>query len=166
MTVGPERPTVLLLSLLRELKQADSPFPFDELAHSLQTATRAERAGADDDLVFAALCHDVGKAFRTQRGLGHGALAAEIIRPYVRPEVAWVVRVHEDFTAWHFSGGRRRYRRFRHRLHPGYAMAARFVDEWDFPARDPEYDTRPLEHFEPLVRRMLEHATVHGPDDG
>ena len=34
----------------------------DDFEHSLQTATRAERAGADPELVVAALLNDAGKA--------------------------------------------------------------------------------------------------------
>ena len=33
----------------------------DQLRHSLQAATRAARAGAPEETVFVALCHDVGK---------------------------------------------------------------------------------------------------------
>ena len=39
-----------------------------ELEHALQTATRAERAGADDEMVLAALCHDVGNGHSASWG--------------------------------------------------------------------------------------------------
>lgn len=148
-----------VMDMLRGLASVDTRFTVDELEHSLQTATRAERAGAADDMVFAALCHDVGKVLHTRSHTPHGALAAELIRPFVRAEVAWVVAVHEDFTARHLDRGLRRHRRYRHRLHPHYELAARFVDEWDCPSRDPRYDTLPLAHFEPLVHRVLAGAS-------
>jgi predicted HD phosphohydrolase len=44
--------------------------------------------------VFAALCHDVGKAISVPN---HPAIAAEILKPYVRPEVYEMIRVHQDF---------------------------------------------------------------------
>ena len=34
-------------------------------------------------------------------------------------------------------------------------LAAQFADEWDQTAFDPDYDTLPLEHFEPLVRERF-----------
>ena len=48
-----------------------------------------------------------------------------------------------------------------------WVLAERFADEWDQKAFDPAYDTLPLEHFEPLVRRAhREGADVApvGPD--
>ena len=47
----PER----ILAFLQMLDGMDDGFAIDQLGHSLQTATRAERAGADDELVVAAL---------------------------------------------------------------------------------------------------------------
>ncbi len=47
----------------------------------LQTATRAEEAGADPEMVVAALCHDIGKYVSVPN---HPRIAAEILRPYVR----------------------------------------------------------------------------------
>ena len=38
-------------------------FPVDRLEHLLQTATRAERAGRDDEYVLCALLHDIGDSF-------------------------------------------------------------------------------------------------------
>ena len=51
-----------VLGMLRSLAGITDGFAVDQLTHSLQTATLAERAGADDELVVAALCHDIGKA--------------------------------------------------------------------------------------------------------
>src|SRR6202022_1200018 len=51
-----------VLLLLRSLSDIVDGFATDQLTHCLQTATLAERAGADDDVVIAALCHDIGKA--------------------------------------------------------------------------------------------------------
>jgi len=62
-----------------------------ELDHALQTATRAERSGADEELVLAALCHDIGKVFGDA---GHGEVSAELLKPHVRAEVVSVVCHH------------------------------------------------------------------------
>ena len=74
-------------------------FATDQLTHCLQTATLAERAGADDEVVVAALCHDIGKAVSVPN---HPRIAAEILRPYVRDEVYKMILVHQDFQGRHY----------------------------------------------------------------
>ena len=83
----------------RALGEVTDGFAVDQLRHSLQTATRAERAGADDDMVVAALCHDIGKYVSVPN---HPRIAAEILRPYVRDEVVDVIRTHQDFQGRHY----------------------------------------------------------------
>jgi predicted HD phosphohydrolase len=140
-----------ILGLLRSLEGITTGFAVDQLTHGLQTATRAQRAGADDDLVVAALCHDIGKAISEPN---HPAVAAALLEPYVSEEAAWAVLVHQDFQGRHYYAhlGKDPTARDRHRDHPAYALAERFADEWDQVAFDPTYDTLPLTHFEPLVR--------------
>jgi predicted HD phosphohydrolase len=143
-----------ILGLLRSLADIRFGFAVDQLQHALQTATRAERAGADDDIVVAALCHDIGKAISEPN---HPAVAAALIAPFVREDVAWMIEVHQDFQGRHFYEhlGKDPSARERHRDHPAYALAEQFADEWDQTSFDPDYDTLPLAHFEPLVRRMF-----------
>jgi predicted HD phosphohydrolase len=143
-----------VLALLRMLDGMDDGFAVDQLAHGLQTATRAERAGADDDLVVAALVHDVGKIFGDPN---HDSVAGEIVRPYVRDEAYRAVRHHQDFTARYIAPilGGDPDRRHRWRDEPWFDVAERFADEWDQPSFDPDYPTEPLEHFEPAVRHVF-----------
>src|SRR5256885_14677968 len=88
-----------VLSLLRMLSTKVDGFAVDQLTHCLQTATLAERAGADDELVVASLYHDIGKAVSVPN---HPRIAAEILRPYVREEVRWAIEVHQDFQGRHY----------------------------------------------------------------
>ena len=146
-----------VLGMLRSLAEITDGFSTDQLTHCLQTATLAERAGADDEVVVAALCHDVGKAISVSN---HPAIAAEILRPYVRKEVYEMIRVHQDFQGRHyyahFGGDPDARERHRFSLTEGeFALAERFADEWDQIAFDPAYDTLPLEHFEPKVRAVF-----------
>ena len=130
-----------VLEMLRSLADITDGFAVDQLTHSLQTATRAERAGADDEVVFASLLHDIGKAVSVPN---HPEIAAAIVKPYVRPDVYNMIRAHQDFQGrhyYHHFGGE-----------PWFDLAAQFADDWDQVAFDPDYDTLPLEHFEPLVR--------------
>ena len=143
------------LRMLRSLADVTDGFAVDQLTHSLQTATLAERAGADDEMVFASLCHDIGKVISV---FNHPAIAAEMIKPYVRDDVYNAIRFHQDFQGRHYYQhfGKSQDERDKYVGEPWYDLAARFADEWDQVAFDPAYDTLPLEHFEPLVRRMTE----------
>ena len=69
-----------VLGLLGDLRQDYGGFPVDRLEHSLQTATRAERDGRDDEYVLCALLHDIGD---TLSPFNHPAVAAAIVQPFV-----------------------------------------------------------------------------------
>jgi predicted HD phosphohydrolase len=143
-----------VLAMLRSLADVTDGFAVDQLTHCLQAATRAERAGADDELVVASLCHDIGKAVSVPN---HPAIAAEILKSYVRDEVYWMILVHQDFQGrhyYHHFGGDPNARE-QYRGHPAFELAERFADEWDQTAFDPDYDTLPLEHFEERVRALF-----------
>lgn len=149
-----------VLGMLRSLEDVTDGFAVDQLTHCLQTATLAERAGADDEVVVAALCHDIGKAVSVPN---HPAIAAAILRPYVRDEVYDMIRVHQDFQGRHyyahFGGDPDAREKHRGELDgETFALAARFADDWDQVAFDPNGPTEPLEHFEPVVRSVFAQA--------
>ena len=140
-----------VLGMLESLAEITDGFAVDQLTHSLQTATLAERAGADEEMVFASLCHDIGKAVSVPN---HPEIAAAIIKPYVRPDVHAVIRAHQDFQGrhyYHHFGGDPD-ARAQYEGAPWFDLAAQFADDWDQIAFDPDYDTLKLDHFEPLVR--------------
>jgi predicted HD phosphohydrolase len=148
-----------ILDLLRSLAEITDGFNCDQLTHSLQTATLAEKAGADDDMVFAALCHDIGKAISVPN---HPHISAEIIRPYVRDDVYRVIDAHQDFQGrhyYHHFGGDPD-ARDQYQGEPWFDLAAQFADDWDQAAFDPDGETLPLEHFEPLVRDITARARM------
>jgi len=148
-----------ILEMLRGLAGITDGFAVDQLTHALQTATLAERAGADDQVVVASLCHDIGKYVSVAN---HPRIAAEILRPYVRDEVCWMIAVHQDFQGKHYFhhlGGDPTAREA-HRDHASFELARSFADEWDQIAFDPGYDTLPLEHFEDRVRAVFEHGRL------
>lgn len=142
------------LSMIRELEAVTDGFAIDQLQHALQTATLAERAGASDELVVAALLHDVGKLLSVAN---HPAIAAEFLWPYVSDETYFVIKFHQDFQGRHYYqhfGGDPNLRE-RHRTEPWFARAEQFADEWDQVAFDPDGDAFPLEHFEERVRAVF-----------
>ncbi len=90
----------------------------------------------------------------------HSAFAAAILRPYVSKENHWIVKHHGVFQGyyyWHHVG-RDRDARERYRGHPQFEACANFCERWDQTSFDPDYDTLPLEHFEPMVRRLFARA--------
>ncbi|HUY23316.1 MAG TPA: HD domain-containing protein [Acidimicrobiales bacterium] len=143
-----------VLGMLGSLGDITDGFAVDQLRHSLQTATRAEQAGADEEMVVAALCHDIGKYVSVPN---HPRIAAEILRPYVRDEVFHVIRTHQDFQGrhyYHHFGGDPEARE-QYRGEEWFALGERFADDWDQASFDPDYPTEPLSHFEPAVRRVF-----------
>jgi len=143
-----------VLASLRSLDHSLSGYPVSRLEHSLQTATRARADGADDELVVAALIHDIGDELAPYN---HAEFAAAVIRPYVRAEVAWIVEQHGLFQTYyyvHHKGGNR-HARDRFRDHPWYEACRAFCANWDQCSFDPEYRWEPLSAFEPLVREIF-----------
>jgi predicted HD phosphohydrolase len=143
-----------VLGLLRSLADITDGFATDQLTHCLQTATLAQRAGADDEMVVASLCHDIGKAISVPN---HGAIAAEMLKPYVRPDVYHSIKHHQDFQGRHYYNhfGMSTEMREQYRGQSWFALCEQFTDDWDQVAFDPNGHTEPLEHFEPLVREVF-----------
>jgi predicted HD phosphohydrolase len=151
-----------VLGMLESLGDITDGFATDQLTHCLQTATLAEQAGADDEVVVAALCHDIGKAISVPN---HPRIAAEILKPYVRDEVYKMILVHQDFQGRHyyahFGGDPDAREQHRDTLSAEeFELASRFADEWDQIAFDPDGPTEPLAHFEPRVRQVFAHAKL------
>jgi predicted HD phosphohydrolase len=150
-----------IMTALKRLDHSLEGYPLTRLGHSLQTATRALRDGADDELVVAALIHDLGDELSPYN---HAEIAAGIIRPYVREEVSWIVEQHGLFQTYyyvHHMGGDR-HMRDRYKDHKWFESCANFCERWDQASFDPDYDTLPLEAFAPLVEKIFS-RTPHDP---
>ena len=143
-----------LLGLLERMKGPLLGYPIDRYQHSLQTATRAARDGAEEEMVVAALLHDIGDVIAPDN---HGQVAAAILRPYVSERTYWIVGNHGIFQGyyfWHHYGGDRNARE-RYRGHPHFEACAAFCEDWDQTAFDPGYDTMTLDAFLPMVHRII-----------
>ena len=77
-----------LLKALVSLDESLSGYQVTRLEHSLQSATRAERDGADIDWIVSALLHDIGDIFAPYN---HDEYAAAILKPFVREQCTWAV---------------------------------------------------------------------------
>jgi predicted HD phosphohydrolase len=152
----------VLAELARQGEDTLSGYRITRLEHSLQSATRAQRDGADIDWVIGALLHDVGDGLAPQN---HDRFSAEVIRPFVREEVTWVVEHHGIFQMRYYAHhcGWDRDARDRFRDHPCFRSCADFCERWDQASFDPDYPTEDLAFFEPMLRAVFARK-AHDPE--
>jgi predicted HD phosphohydrolase len=146
----PER----LIETLARLENSISGYRISRLEHSLQGATRAQRAGESEQYVAAILLHDIGDELAPY---SHSEMAAAILRPFVSDELYWIVKHHGVFQMYyyaHHSGGDR-HARDQYKDHPHYAAAVRFCHNYDQNCFDPDYSSESLEFFRPLLHRVF-----------
>jgi len=146
-----------VIDLLRALESDDGGYPVNRLEHSLQTATRAERAGKDDEYVFCALVHDIGDALSPYN---HPDIAAGIIKPFVSEANHFMVQHHGEFQGYYFWHhlGMDKNARDQFADSPYYDHTVEFCAEYDQTAFDASYTSNPLEHYEPLIEQILRGA--------
>ncbi|MEE3236961.1 MAG: phosphohydrolase [Pseudomonadota bacterium] len=142
-----------VLDWLRQL-DVDSPYHVTRLEHCLQSATRAERDGADDETIVCALLHYIGDLLGPANNSDVGAA---LLAPYVSEKNHWIVKHHGLFQGyyWFHFIGQNRNAREKYKDHEHYQACVDFCAKWDQPSFDPDYDTLPREHFEPKVRALF-----------
>jgi predicted HD phosphohydrolase len=129
-------------------------FPVSRLEHSLQTATRAEEDGRDEEYVLCALLHDIGD---TLAPYNHPSIAAGLLKPFVSEANLWMVEHHGIFQGyyfWHYLGADRN-TRDKYRDSPYYDLTEEFCAKYDQTAFDPAYTSATLDHYVPLIRKFL-----------
>jgi predicted HD phosphohydrolase len=143
-----------VLGHLGLLNRDHGGFAVDRLQHSLQTATRAHRAGEDEEYVVCALLHDIGDMLGSYN---HADVAAAILKPFVSDANHWMVKKHAVFQGYYYFHhvGMDRNLREQFRGHPCFERTALFCERYDAPAFDPRGEILPLEFFQPMVRRVL-----------
>jgi len=143
-----------LLDALVSLDESLSGYQVTRLGHSLQSATRAERDGADMDWIVSALLHDIGDIYAPYN---HDEYAATILRPFVREQCSWVVEKHGDFQMIYYGHhvGGNPHKRDAYKDHAYFDDCATFCERWDQSSFDPGYDTLPIEHFAPMVEAVF-----------
>ena len=145
-----------LLTSLRQLDDEGGGFAVTRLEHSLQTATRAHRAGHDEEYVVCALMHDIGDLMGPSN---HAEVGAMIMKPYISEANHWMMDKHGIFQGYYFFHhlGLDRDMREQYRGHPHFEYCAQFCHLYDQNSFEPGYDTMPLEAFEPMLRRVIAH---------
>ncbi len=143
-----------ILEHLRLLESSFAGYKVSRLEHALQTATRALRDDADEEMIVAALLHDIGDTLAPEN---HSDFAAAILRPFVSPRTHWIIKHHGVFQGYYFFHhlGGDRHARDRYRNHPYYQACADFCADWDQCSFDPAYESKPLDYFAPMVRRVF-----------
>ena len=143
-----------ILEALRNLGESMDGYQVSRLEHSLQSATRAERDGADEEMIVATLVHDIGDSLAP---FNHSQLVASVLRPYVSEKVYWIMLHHGMFQEYYYAHhiGRDRNVRDQFKDNKYYQATVDFCEKWDQKSFDPEYDSFPLEHFEPMVRNLF-----------
>ena len=129
-------------------------YKITRLDHALQAATRAKNDRADTDWIVAALLHDIGDGLAPQN---HDRFSAEVIRPFVRWDVAWVVEHHGIFQMLYYGRhyGWDENARDQFKDHPCFDSCAEFCERWDQSSFDPDYTQDPLDTFIPLVEEVF-----------
>jgi len=143
-----------VMRLLNALKGDKLGYKIDRYDHSLQSATRALRDGADEETIVVTLLHDIGD---TVAPYNHSDLAAAVLQPYISEDNHWLVRHHGIFQGYyyfHHCGGDR-FARDRYRGHPMFERTALFCERWDQNSFDPAYDTLPIDAFMPMLNRLF-----------
>ena len=143
-----------LIKALVSLDEGLSGYQITRLGHSVQSATRAYRDGADIDWIVSALLHDIGDIFAPYN---HDEYAATILKPFVREQCTWVVEKHGDFQMIYYGDhvGGNPNKRDAYKDHPYFEDCVEFCERWDQSSFDPTYDSKPIEFFDDMVREVF-----------
>ncbi len=143
-----------LIKFVSGLSSTLEGYQITRLEHSLQTATRALNDKADDEMIVAALLHDIGDELAP---LNHSEYAAAVLKPYVSEKTHWIIEKHGEFQmyyyAHHFGGDRNQ--REKYKDHKYFQDTVNFCENWDQKSFDPNYKSLPLNEFEPLVKKIF-----------
>ncbi|MEO5883185.1 MAG: phosphonate degradation HD-domain oxygenase [Caldimonas sp.] len=165
------------------LYESNRPDGVSQLAHALQTAAQAEQASADDELVSAALLHDIGHLLREPRSHAlaedrddlHQYFALPFLRPWFGEAVLAPIRLHVDAKRFLCATEPD----YRTRLSPAsvrslalqggpfapaevdafleqpYAQEAVTLRRWDEGAKQPGAEVPAWSHYVPMLGRAL-----------
>ena len=143
-----------ILDHLKMLQGDHGGFAVDRLEHSLQTATRAYKDNRDEEYVVCALLHDMGDILGSYN---HAEIGAAILKPFVSEQNHWMLNHHGIFQGYYFFEhlGLDKDMREQFRGHEHFEYTAQFCHLYDQCAFDKDYESMPLEAFEPMVQKVL-----------
>ena len=143
-----------IIKFMSGLNDTLEGYRITRLEHSLQTATRALNDKASDEMVVAALLHDIGDELAP---LNHSEYAATVLKPYVSEKTRWIVEKHGEFQMYYYAhhlGGNRNQRE-KYKGHKYYQDTLDFCEKWDQKSFDPNFKSLTLKSFEPLIKKIF-----------
>ena len=143
-----------ILKFMSGLNTTLEGYKINRLEHSLQTATRALKDKMNDEMIVAALLHDIGDELAP---LNHAEYAAAILKPYVSEKTHWIVEKHGIFQMYYYAHhlGENRNERDQYKGHQYFKDTIEFCEKWDQKSFDPNYKSLKLEDFEPYVKKIF-----------
>lgn len=161
-----------------------------QLEHALQCATLARQAHASDALITASLLHDVGHILHDlpdntpDTGIDdfHENLAAQFLEKYFPPSVSEPVRLHvaakryictiepeylehlsaPSIQSFEIQGGMMTEEEIRTFEQNSFHQDAVQLRRWDDLAKDPDWQTDPIETFSEYITNCLKSSdTLH-----
>ena len=143
-----------LIKFMSGLSNTLEGYQVTRLEHSLQTATRALNDKADEEMIVAALLHDIGDELAP---LNHSEYAGSVLKPYVSEKTYWIIQKHGEFQmyyyAHHLDGNRDQ--RDKYKGHKYYKDTVNFCENWDQKSFDPNFRSMSLKEFEPFVKKIF-----------
>ena len=143
-----------ILSFMSGLTTTLEGYKITRLEHSLQTATRAFNDKASEEMIVAALLHDIGDELAP---LNHSEYAATILKPYVSEKIHWIIEKHGEFQMYYYAHhlGKDRNLRDKYKDHKYYNDTLEFCENWDQASFDPNFKSFSLKDFDPIVRKIF-----------
>ena len=143
-----------VLKTMQGLTSSLVGYQINRLEHSLQTATRALKEKASDEMIVAALLHDIGDELAPNN---HAEFAAAILKPYVSEKTTWIVEKHGIFQMYYYAHhlGFNKNERDKYKGHKYYPATAEFCEKWDQISFDPNCKSLLLKEFEPYVKKIF-----------
>ena len=143
-----------ILKFMSGLTETLEGYQVSRLEHSLQSATKALRAGEDEEIIVAALLHDIGDELAP---LNHSEYAAAVLKPYVSKKTHWIIEKHGIFQMYYYAhhlGGNKN-ERDKFKNHKYYQDTVDFCEKWDQKSFDPNYNSLTLDDFRPYVKKIF-----------
>ena len=143
-----------LLKFMSTLDDTLEGYRVTRLELSLQTATRALNDKADDEMIVAALFHDIGDELAP---LNHSEYAAAVLKPYVSEKTHWIIEKHGEFQMYYYAhhlGGNRN-QRDKYKGHKYFLATINFCEKWDQSSFDPNFKSLNIENFRPYVQKIF-----------
>ena len=143
-----------IIKFMTTLTETLEGYQVTRLEHSLQSATRAYKNGESEEMVVAALLHDIGDELAP---MNHSEYAASILKPYVTKKTHWIIEKHGEFQMYYYAhhlGGNKN-KREEYKEHEYYQDTIDFCEKYDQNSFDPNYKSLPLDFFKPMVKRIF-----------